>query len=156
MSEDSLVIRSQLIPIDGSLLILPNTSIAEVVAYVSPQRPDDKPEWFLGFFSWRSLNVPLVAFETINNNMPAQFSKRSRIVVLNTITGDDNLPFYGLLAQGIPRLMSLDASNTHDSLDQGDDHQYIMRRLIIEGQPALVPDQSEIESQLKSQSLYVN
>lgn len=148
MLDQAIVVRSQLIPLENQRLVLPNTAIAEVIGYSQPQRNNKDPDWFLGFVQWRGLSIPVISFEVMTGSVAVTMTKRARIIVLNGVSGDNSLPFYGFAAQGIPRLMSMDSSNLHDSIDQGDNNQYIARRVIIDGQAALIPDQKEIEKQL--------
>ena len=55
-----------LIPMSGEQLVLPNVTVAEIIPYIEPQAHNDKPDWYLGVFNWRNIDVPLVSFETIN------------------------------------------------------------------------------------------
>jgi chemosensory pili system protein ChpC len=89
-----------------------------------------------------------VCFENAAFSQAPQFTKRSRVIVLNTLTGSADLPFYGVLAQGIPRLMGLDKNNTLDAPNAGEQQAYVLRHVVVEGHPCLVPDQKALENDL--------
>jgi chemosensory pili system protein ChpC len=115
MNEQELRVRSQLIPLHNLRLVLPNTAIAEVISYRKPQAGKNTPNWLGGFIGWRGLRIPLIHFEAAAIDQLPEIHRRNRVIVLNALGGSDSLPFYGILAQGIPRLMHLDASNIVDA-----------------------------------------
>jgi len=148
MNEQDLLVRSQLIPLHNIRLVLPNTAIAEVISYHKPQPLDDMPPWLTGLLSWRGLQIPLISFETASMDQAPQTSRRSRVIVLNTLTGSDQLPFYGILAQGIPRLMGLDGSNILDAPNAQEGQKFVLRQVLVEGHPAVIPDLNAMEGEM--------
>ncbi len=151
MPEENLVVRSQLIPLEGLRLVLPNTAISEIISYKNYEKSNDEvPEWVLGFVDWRDLRIPLMAFEMASghlNKVPT-INKSTRIVVLNTVTGSGQMPFYCILSQGIPRLVVLDHSNTQNAPDPLDLNSFELRKVLVDGNIAVIPDQEGIESRL--------
>ncbi len=108
--EKSSVIRAQLIPLSNMTIVLPNTCIAEVISLGELNPVKKTPRWFLGMMNWRGVRIPVISFEAANNiasNMPMH---NVRATILNGISGNDKLPFYGMVSQGIPRLTRLDKS----------------------------------------------
>jgi chemosensory pili system protein ChpC len=145
-------VRSQLIPLDGLYLILPNTAIAEVISYSSPDPGESDVDWLLGTLIWRGTTVPVVTFETMHEEKTIKPSKRSRIIILNTISGNDLMPFYGILAQGIPRLMNITESTIHDAPNvDGKSNAYVLRHTIIDSQQVIIPDQKALEETIQTQ-----
>lgn len=144
-------VRSQIIPLDGMYLVLPNTAIAEVISYADPDKVDNAPDWLLGTIIWRGTTVPLIGFETASAEKAVQPGKRSRIIILNAIGGEDSLPFYGILAQGIPRLINLNESNIHNAEDiQGQPKNFVTSHTVIDSTQAMIPDQSALEAAIKN------
>lgn len=153
-AQAKLVVRSQLIPLDGIRLVLPNTAIAEVISFQSPEPVADGPDWLLGTINWRGIDIPVLAFETACTDAKVTPGKSSRIIVLNTLNENADLHFYGILAQGIPRLISLDESTIHDAPDiEGQPQAYVLRHTIIDGQQVIIPDQKAIEQNLNQLQL---
>lgn len=156
MAEQAIVVRSQLIGLEALRLVLPNTAIAEVVAYTPPDLPEGMPEWFLGYINWRGYRVPVVSFEQMIDQAGSKPDRRSRIIILNSISADSDRPFYGLLATGIPRLMSVDASSIQNAPEIGETDSLILRHVIVDKHPAVIPDQYELEARLKNHNLSIS
>jgi chemosensory pili system protein ChpC len=150
MNEQELKVRSQLIPLHNMRLVLPNTAIAEVISYHKPQPLDNMPPWLTGMLPWRGLQIPLISLETAAMEQAPQTHRRSRVVVLNTLTGSDPLPFYGVISQGIPRLMGLDHSTILDAPNAEQAQKFVLRQVVVEGHPAAIPDLHAIEGELAS------
>ncbi|WP_455209373.1 chemotaxis protein CheW [Kaarinaea lacus] len=156
MAEQAIVVRSQLITLEALRLVLPNTAIAEVVAYTPLDLPEGMPEWFLGYVTWRGYLVPVVSFEQMIDQTGSKPDRRSRIIILNSISADPDLPFYGLLATGIPRLMSIDANGIQNAPEIGETDSLIMRHVIVDKHAAVIPDQYELEARQKSLKLSIS
>ncbi|MGD8559400.1 MAG: chemotaxis protein CheW [Gammaproteobacteria bacterium] len=153
MAEEATIVRSQMIALESLRLVLPNTAIAEVVSYSQLELPEGKPDWFLGYASWRGYQVPVVSFEVMINQRGSKPTRRSRIIILNSISADPDRAFYGLLATGIPRLMSLDETSIQNAPEIGDTDPLILRQVIADKNAAIIPDQYELEATLKKNKL---
>jgi len=153
MAQTDSKIRSQLIPLAGVSLVLPNTCIAEVIGYKEPQPVDGTPDWLLGFLDWRGVRIPLISFEAANGGSLAKADRRSRIVVLNGIGGDEELPFFGLVAQGIPRLMQLDTTIISAIAQPEHTHPLALQHTRVQEQEAIIPDQDKLERMIKQHGL---
>lgn len=155
MNEQEIVVRSQLIPMHNTRLVLPNTAIAEVISYHKPEPIEGAPDWIAGFFSWRGLKIPLINFETAAMGQPPQTHRRCKVIVLNTLTGSSQTPFYGLISQGIPRLMGLDSSTILDAPNAVSEQYFVLRQVLVEGHPAIIPDQKSMEMEMASSGITV-
>ncbi|HEY5603895.1 MAG TPA: chemotaxis protein CheW [Gammaproteobacteria bacterium] len=156
MAEKAIVVRSQLISLETVRLVLPNTAIAEVIAYTPPELPENMPDWFLGYIPWRGYRIPVVSFEKMIDQTNSAPDRRSRIIILNSIAADPNRPFYALLSTGIPRLMSVEAGNIQDAPEIGENDSLILRHVIVDKQGALIPDQYVLEARLKNHGISVS
>ncbi len=107
-SPDAAAVMSCLmIPTQGKNLILPNVTVAEVIPYIDPIPKTDSPKWFLGHTGWRGTQIPVVSFETVNSQIHSTNSSDVRIAVLNGTTNNIRIPFFGLIIQGIPRMIKV-------------------------------------------------
>lgn len=154
MEQLQSLVRSQLIPLQGMSLLLPNTCIAEVIPYHQPAAPaTNAPIWLLGNIDWRGMRIPLISFEAINEREKspsgAGFSKTARIAVLNGISGDATLPFYGIVTQGVPRLTAVDETSIHAISEPESELPLALQQAMVADQTVVIPDQNQIESQLK-------
>jgi chemosensory pili system protein ChpC len=148
-------VRSQLIPLNGLPLVVPTTCIAEVVSYQEPDPLEDAPEWLLGLANWRGIQIPLVSFEAGNELPKGELQRRARIIVLNGISGDDELAFFGIVSQDIPRLMLLDANSVSAQAEPPADYPLALEYTLVNGQEALIPDLKQLESMIKDRGIKV-
>jgi chemosensory pili system protein ChpC len=153
MAEVESVVRSQLLPLNGMSLVLPNTCIAEVIGYRQPEAVDNAPEWLLGMIDWRGLRIPLISFERANEQPLDGNAKSKRITVLNGINGNDDLAFYGVLTQGIPRLISVNKSRINAITKPDTKLPLALEQTMIDELHAVIPDQDKIENLLKQQNI---
>ena len=108
MLETESVIASLYLPVSNKQLLLPNVSVAEVVAYQAPKNLDEAPDYFLGTVSWRGIDIPVVSYELANGLKLNETSSTARIAVINTIGEHINtLPFFAIITQCIPRLVKV-------------------------------------------------
>lgn len=141
------VIHCLTIPINNETILLPNASIAEVIGYKTPTPIDDAPEWFLGYIEWREKRVPLVSFEAVSGKEVIAADKNSRIAVLNTLNGNAQLPYVGILSQGIPSLAIVQETGLEDK-SADETRQAVSAFVEVGGTEALVPNIDEIEQRL--------
>lgn len=141
-----------LIPVNGKQLVLPNVAVAEIIPFIAPEAVDDVPNWFLGHFVWRKIRVPLVSFEAINDEPFLGNIRSRRIAVLNGIVGNTEIPFCGLVTQGVPRLMRVlpDEVAVDEEAIVGPAE---ICRVLVSGERAAVPDVDFIQQQVLSLNL---
>jgi chemosensory pili system protein ChpC len=140
-------IATLLIPVGGKQLVLPNVNIAEIIPYSAPDPVDDVPNWYLGCFTWRGIQVPLVAFEAINDEPFTSPVQNRRIAILNNVTGDPTLPFCGIITEGLPRLMRLlpeeIAEDTEAMMGPAE-----LARVLVNGERASIPNVAYLQNQV--------
>ena len=146
--EMSSVIRTQLIPLADMNMLLPNTCIAEVIALGELSPLENKPDWFLGMMNWRGVEIPVISFEAANGIDIAEPTRKSRVAVLNGINGDENLPFYGVIAQGIPKLMALEKTEITAIAKPEQKLPLASEQTQLPDSQAVIPDQDKIEKLL--------
>jgi len=149
------VVRTQLVPLEGMQLVLPNTCIAEVIDFQQPEAIEDAPDWLLGFVDWRGIRIPIISFEAINGLTAGQHQKSTRIIVLNGISGNDDMCFYGVIAQGIPRLLSVNKETISSISKPETKLPFSIQQTLVDDQPAVIPDQEKIEKALKKQGVKI-
>ena len=148
MSDTLSDLRGVVIQVAGGRLLLPNACIAEILSVADPEPINGAPEWLLGRIRWRGWQVPLVAFSTlagIGQHAPAL--RGQRVLVLKTLGGDPRLPYFALLTQGFPRLVTVSPAMLAEQADAelGDGVAAAVR---YQDEEALVPDMDGIEQRL--------
>jgi chemosensory pili system protein ChpC len=139
-------IRGVLIQIAGARLLLPNATIAEVLSFADPDPVDNAPDWLLGRIRWRGWQLPLIAFSRLSGIAEEKGGLGSKVVVLKALGGDPKAPFFALLTQGFPRLVTVSrdalvAEQGEEALPQG-----VRTRVLLNEDAALLPDLEQIEA----------
>ncbi|WP_257287140.1 chemotaxis protein CheW [Endozoicomonas sp. SESOKO2] len=147
----SRCLNSRLIPMQQKPLLLPVSCIADVVDYSRPSGGSETSPWLLGEIDWRGQALPLISFERINGGRFAEFSATARIAVMHSITGNEQLPFYGMVIQGIPQALDLTAGELQPAIEANNSKGSAeTSRVIIRGIPAAIPDLEKVEQQLSA------
>ncbi len=133
-------------PVNQQQLLLPNVSVAEVVGYQAPSTPADKPDYFLGYVTWRGINIPLISYELANGQMSNKVTANTRIVVINSIgEHHESLPFFAIVTQGIPRLVKV-ASDLIKPIKGQATNKAEMTYVTLDGEEATIPDLQYLEA----------
>ncbi|MCJ0825447.1 chemotaxis protein CheW [Luteimonas sp. 50] len=139
-------IRGVLIQVAGARLLLPNATIAEVLSFADPEPVADAPDWLLGRIRWRGWQLPLIAFARMAGIADERGGLGSKVVVLKALGGDPKAPFFALLTQGFPRLVTVPQAALAD--DAGDDAALpvgVQARVVLNEDAALLPDLEQVE-----------
>lgn len=141
-------IRGVLIQVADARLVLPNATIAEVLSYAAPEPFDNAPDWLLGRIRWHGWQVPLVAFSQLAGIARDKPGLGSKVVVLKALGGNPRAPYFAILTQGFPRLVTV--ADTGIALD---DHQddlpvAVQARVIHNDDVALLPDLQALEARI--------
>lgn len=134
-------IRGVLIQVREARLLLPNATISEVLSYADPDPVEGAPDWLLGRIRWQGWQLPLVAFSRLAGIAPEQGGLGSKVAVLKALDGNPRLPYFALLTQGFPRLVTVprNALETDEPGDAGLPADVLVR-VLLNGDPALIPD----------------
>lgn len=138
-------VRGVLIQLVGSRLLLPNATIAEVMSYAPPEPVADAPDWLLGRIRWRGWQLPLVAFARLAGLAEEQGGLGSKVVVLKALGGDAKAPYFAILTQGFPRLVTVSRDGLLINDDEGDLPPGVQARVTLNEDDAFVPDLDAVE-----------
>jgi len=134
-----------LLTLSDRLLLLPNTAIAELVAYRHVQPAENSPNWLLGQIRWRDLNLPLLSFESASTDTVVR-TERARVVIINAIGGRPKFRYFALLLQGIPRSVRIEENLLSE---QGETLLPLeLDAVSIDGEIARIPDLVALEQKL--------
>ena len=145
---DEQIIRGVLIQVAGGRLLLPNATIAEVLSFANPDPLEDAPDWLLGRIRWRGWQLPLVSFSRFAGIADDPGGLGSKVIVLKALGGDAKRPFFALLTQGFPRLVTVTEAALLADGDDADLPQGVLSRVRLNEDDALVPDLAAIEEGL--------
>ncbi len=142
---------SFVIPLQKSNLVLPNGAVAEIIPYEPLRRVPDTPDWFLGFLSWRGVQVPVASFEMLTVER-ASFSLVSvasaNLVIVRTLGEAGEFSYMALVAQTLPRLVRVAPDELFATGDVAEKTELVKARL---GDDLVsIPDLDFIESEIRS------
>jgi len=139
-------IRGVLLPVGISHLLLPNAAVAEVITFQEPEPQDGAPDWLLGWITWRGRHIPVISWErAVEGGEPDWGARRVRIVVLNTLNGNPDLPHIGVLSVGVARLARIRADTLAEDPTGRGASPLVKASVIITGLAASIPDLDELE-----------
>ena len=148
MSAEPKELYSLLIPIRNERLLVPRMCVAEVIAFVDTarSRDDAAPAWYLGAIEWNNRRLPVVSFDSQREDERKSKRARTRVVVFHAITQELKGGYYGILTQGFPQLVRVNADvlglETEQPLPEG--FPALCRARMIHEYP-LIPDVEQIE-----------
>lgn len=139
-------IRGVLIQLAGARLLLPNATIAEVLSYAPPEPVDAVPDWLLGKIRWRGWQLPLVAFAELAGVGKEPAGLGSKVVVLKALGGNAKAPYFAILSQGFPRLVTVSQEGLIPDTDGAELPLGVQSRVIMNEDTAFVPDLGTVEA----------
>lgn len=142
-------IRGVLVQVAGARLLLPNATIAEVLSYAPPAPIANAPRWLLGQIRWRGWNLPMIAFGELSGLAREPGGLGSKVVVLKALSAASRLPYFAMLTQGFPRLVTVSASGLY--LQSRDDEVMplgVQARVRLNDDAALLPDLEAVEAMI--------
>ena len=104
----SVPIPCFVLPMHEMQLILPNVAVAEVISWEPIMAVVDVPNWYLGHLEWRGEQVPILSFERLNDSEMGGHSDKARIVIFNGSGQFQDLDFFGMIIQSMPRMMRVE------------------------------------------------
>lgn len=143
-------LASFVIPLQKSNLVLPNAAVAEIIPYEPLRRVPDTPDWFLGFLSWRGVQVPVASFEMLTVER-ASFSLVSvasaNLVILRTLGESGTFRYMALVAQTLPRLVRVAPDDLFSTDEAAEKTELVRARYGDE--MVSIPDLDYIEAEIR-------
>ena len=136
-------IRSVMVPVTEAELLLPNASIAEIVAYSQPEPIDQAPEWLLGNVLWHGWQVPVLTFGVLIEAQDAEPIEGAKICITKSLIENERMPYIGILAQGFPRLVTVTEAALSE-VPGSSSHIALAGKVVIGDREAWVPDLDRI------------
>lgn len=145
MSQSQNDIRGVLIAVTGGRLLLPNASVAEVITFAEPEPVPGAPAWLLGRIRWRGWRLPVLSFARLAGLAQEEREFGAKVVVIKALGGNPKMPYFALLTQGFPRLVTVSPTSLLVSDDGNPQPLGVHSRVIFHDEPALVPDLASLE-----------
>ncbi|MGH8190896.1 MAG: chemotaxis protein CheW [Rhodanobacteraceae bacterium] len=141
-------IRGVMLPVTGGRVLVPNTTMAEVITYAQPTAVADAPAWLLGRIAWRGWGLPVLAFSTLAAVADGESTGNARVAILKALSGHARLPYFGVLTQGFPRLTLISADVLVPDSDAGELPVGVREQVLVHDEPAWIPDLATVETMI--------
>ena len=149
MNPEQSDIRGVMITVTGGRVLLPNATVSEVITFALPEAVPNAPNWLLGRIRWRGWRLPLISFARLAGYAEQEGEMGAKVVVLKALGGNPKLPFFAVLTQGFPRLVTVSHDSLTESAVEGDEQPPgVLIPVILRDDPAVVPDLAQIEQRI--------
>jgi len=139
-----------LIPLRNDRLIVPRSCVAEVIRDSMPESSSADDNWLCGRVQWNGKNIPVVSFERLCGASVATGGGRSRIVVFNSISDSARSEPYGILCEGFPQMVRVNAEVAEsDPRYQVPGDAPVICRIRLINEQALIPALDELEARIR-------
>lgn len=139
-------IRGVMLPVTGGRVLLPNTTMAEVITYARPAAIEGAPPWLLGRLAWRGWGLPVLAFSMLAGTAEDESTENARVAIIKALGGHARLPYFGVLTQGFPRLTLIAEDLLLPDGAAGELPVGVREQVIVHDEPAWIPDLASIEN----------
>jgi chemosensory pili system protein ChpC len=133
-------IRTIMAPLTDGYVVLPNSAVAEVLAYSAPEPFKASPIWLLGEIAWHGWQVPVISYEQlIDENAGHISTSRARILLIKTLGESTQVNYIGLVIQGLPKLKKVTAESLIEKQTEGL-ADTLFSKVFIDSQVAMIPE----------------
>ncbi|HMK85979.1 MAG TPA: chemotaxis protein CheW [Steroidobacteraceae bacterium] len=153
MSELRDELYSLLVPLAGDRLIVPRACVAEVIGYQPPAAMTNAPPWYVGVVTWGERSVPVVSFEGAFGQSLPSVSSRTRIVIFHASCGYLPGGYFGVLTQGFPQLVRVNADVIRPDPSRGfPDRSPVICQVRMLNETPLIPDLQRLEQMIAEET----
>ncbi|MUG03709.1 chemotaxis protein CheW, partial [Bacillus tequilensis] len=132
----------------GARLLLPNASIAEVLSYADPEPVPGAPDWLLGRMRWRGWPVPLVAAARMAGARIDVVTLGTKVLVFKALGGDPRLPYFAVLSNGFPRLVTVSRGALRSESGGMALPQFVKARVALNDELVMIPDLEAMQTRI--------
>ncbi len=137
---DANAIRSLILPLQTGVLVVPASTVEEVL-FAEPLDlpPPAAPEWLMGEVQLRQQPIPLISFETLIGGEPVVTPATVHAVVLKNLEADAEPSLYAIHLARAPRVEELDTSTLQLADDGRSESVFIACRIVVDGEEGGLP-----------------
>lgn len=150
VSKQVQFIHCMLIPLQEHYLLLPNSTIAEVIPRTGIDLDTPSHENWLGYVNWREQLLPIIHLEDLLKAGTDAAASGNKLCIINSINVSTSIEFYAIPCTGSPQLITLNQAAlklTHDENNSG----YLHCQIKIGNKIAFIPDLDQLEIAIESQ-----
>ncbi|NOQ94783.1 MAG: chemotaxis protein CheW [Methylophaga sp.] len=148
MAENSSdFVPCMLIPLQQHYLLLPNSTIAEVIPMPRLTSANDKPNYWVGECNWHERQLPVIDLESLVESEDYDTADAHKLCVLHGINDNADVDIYALPCYGVPQLIHLNESALKLAQDSGTSD-FLHYKIQIGNKVAYIPNLDKIEETL--------
>lgn len=140
-------VHCMLIPLSQHYLLLPNSSISEVIPKTGVRAEANTESW-LDMIEWQQQRIPVVHLEHLLNDEPATLSSTNKLCIINGISSETGISSYAIPCSGSPQLITLNQAALHLTHDDNNSP-YLHCQIKISNKVALIPNLDALEQAIK-------
>jgi len=141
-------IPCMLIPLRQHYLLLPNTTIAEVIPMPRMTAIENKPKDWLGQYQWHSQLLAIIDLESLIEQNEQPDNNANKLCVLYSINTNSKLQAYALPCYGAPQLIHLNETALKLVEDGEVESEYLHCRTHIGNKVAYIPNLDKLEAMI--------
>lgn len=142
--------RGVLISLHGGKMLLPNTTVSEIISFIAPETVSDKPGWYLGAIRWKGYRLPLVSPAVMFGWQPVEVVKGAKIAILKALSGESKMPYFAIATMGFPRLVNITSEQLLDDAEHNSDLYF---SAYLNDESVTVPDLENMEQLIREHHL---
>jgi chemosensory pili system protein ChpC len=137
-------LRTIMAPLREGHVLLPNSAVAEILAYSRPEPFKKAPAWLLGELAWRGWQVPVISYEQLIEESDGNVvTPKARILIIKTLGESTQVNYIGLVIQGLPKLKKVSAESLFE--EQTDElPKPLFSKVSVDELQAFIPELGEL------------
>jgi chemosensory pili system protein ChpC len=137
-------LRTIMAPLREGHVLLPNSAVAEILAYSRPEPFKKAPAWLLGELAWRGWQVPVISYERLIEESDGNVvTPKARILIIKTLGESTQVNYIGLVIQGLPKLKKVSAESLFE--EQTDElPKPLFSKVSVDELQAFIPELGEL------------
>lgn len=142
-------VHCMLIPLSQHYLLLPNSSISEVIPKTGVTNESNSESW-LEFIDWQAQRIPLLHLEKLLNEQASSLQNSTKLCIINGINNDADITSYAIPCSGSPQLITLNQAALHLTHDDNSSP-YLHCQIKISNKVALIPNLDALEQAIRQE-----
>lgn len=142
-------IHCMLIPLQKHYLLLPNSTITEVIPKATINQSSTKTTPWLEWVDWQQKSLAVVDLETLLAQEVETVYPANKLCIIEGINAEADIGFYAIPCTGSPQLITLNASALKMTHDQNAS-EFLYCQIKIGNKVAFIPHLDNLEMAIKN------
>ncbi|WP_289281423.1 MULTISPECIES: chemotaxis protein CheW [unclassified Methylophaga] len=145
-------VHCMLIPLQKHYLLLPNSTITEVLPKATIKQAATKMTPWLEWVEWQQKKLAVVDLETLLKQNIETLYPANKLCIIEGINADADIGYYAIPCTGSPQLITLNASALKMTHDQNNSD-YLYCQIKVGNKVAFIPNLDKLEIAIKNANL---